>query len=204
MLVVARFEADELHGEVVAQPQARGLTEVGESFSFFLRHVVSVRAVDPCDRSPPGESSNLVPRHLRDRITNLVVVLDGVERFVLDAGRMAASQADADERGIKRLFFARRVQLEERRQARPNGRQGRLVRVIDLFEDRKQPALLAMIVKYQLCDVHLVSPVRLSNRDKHATAAVKGHHANAYARTLAAARRNRWKCMTFSGSCGGE
>jgi len=92
--------------------------------------------------------------HLRDRVPDVVVVSDGVERLALDPGRPPRRQAHLQQRRIEERFLGRRVQFEERRQPSPHCGQHLGVRAADLLQDREQPSLLVMVVKDQLGDIH--------------------------------------------------
>jgi hypothetical protein len=63
---------------------------------------------------------------------------------------------------IEDRLLGRRMQFEERRQPAPNRGQHPGVGAIDLLQDRENPALLVVVVKDQLGNVHGPSRHRIS------------------------------------------
>ncbi len=90
---------------------------------------------------------------LSDRIPDLVVVLDGVERFSLHPGRAVRGQPHLQQDRVEDGLLGRRVQFEERSQPVPDRRQHPGIGPVDLLQDREQPPLLTMVIKDQLGDV---------------------------------------------------
>jgi len=128
--------------------------EIGQPFAFLFSHVVAVGQVGARDGRVPLVTADRVPGHVRDRVADVVVVVDGVQGFVLYFSSPLPGDPDPQQRGIEDRLFRRRVQFEERAQSSPHGGQRAGVRPVDLFQDREQPPLLVMIVKDQLGDIH--------------------------------------------------
>ena len=84
------------------------------------------------------------------------MVLDRVERLVLDALGVAGGAADLEQRGIEELLLGLGMDLEEGRESGPHRGKRVTVRGVDLLEHREQPALLVMVVEDELGDVHAV------------------------------------------------
>ena len=182
---VPRLVGGEGHRKVVALLQPGQAAEIGQALAFLFGHVVAVGQVRPGDSLVPGVAANRVPRDLRDRVPDVVVITDGVQGLVLHARRPLRGDAHAQQRGIEELLLRRRVQLEEDRQPSPDGGQRSDVRPVDLLDDREQPALLMMIVKDQLGDVHARTPHCTQSDDALAT----GWH-SCYARGASRSQAN--------------
>lgn len=69
-----RLVGGELDGNVVAALQVGVPAEVGKIFAFLLSHVVTVGDPRIDHRRPPPLASRLLLAHVRDRITNIVVI----------------------------------------------------------------------------------------------------------------------------------
>jgi hypothetical protein len=138
----------------VAALQAGQPAEVGQALALLLGHVVAVGQVGRADRGEPGVAADRVPRHLGDRVPDLVVVVDGVEGLSLDPGGAARGQAHPQQLRIEDLLLRGRVQLEERRKPGPQRGQHLGLGAADLLQDRELPALLVVVVEDQLGDVH--------------------------------------------------
>jgi hypothetical protein len=82
------------------------------------------------------------------------VVSDGVQRLCLSASQAAGQLVHFEQFGIEDRFLGGGVQFEERRETGPEGAQRAGVRGVDLLEHGELPALLVMVVKDQLGDVH--------------------------------------------------
>jgi hypothetical protein len=54
-LVVASFEGDESHGQLMTELEPRVPPKVGKTFALFLGHVVTVGDVDGCYCAVPTE-----------------------------------------------------------------------------------------------------------------------------------------------------
>src|SRR6478735_4515348 len=109
---------------------------------------------------------------LSDRIPDLVVVLDGVERLPLHPGRAVRGQPHLQQDRVEDGLLGRRVQLEERSQPVPDPGQHPGIRPVDLLQDREQPPLLTMVIKDQFGDVQrsslaLVLPGTMSSWHAH-------------------------------------
>jgi hypothetical protein len=95
-----------------------------------------------------------VARDGRHGIADLVVVPDGVLGFVGRIGFAAGAFADAQQGRVEDPFLGLCVDLQKRRQPRPDRTQGAYVGAVDLIENGELPALLVVIVEDQLRDVH--------------------------------------------------
>src|ERR1022692_3514849 len=151
---VLRLEGREGDGQIVAQLELGETAEVGEAFAFFLGHVITVGQIHRGDRGVPFITTDLMAHDRGDRIPDVVVVVDRVEGFVLDAIRTARAHPYLQQFGVKDLLLRRGVQFEERRQPFPHRAQSSSVGTADLFQDRKEPALFVMVVEDQLGNVH--------------------------------------------------
>ena len=92
--------------------------------------------------------------HLGDRVPDLVVVADRVQRLCLGTGLPHGHQPYLQQRRIEDRFLGGGVQLEEDPQPLPYGGQSRRVRPADLLQDREQPSLLVVVIEDQVGDVH--------------------------------------------------
>jgi len=128
--------------------------EVGQALAFLFGHVIAVGHVRAGDGRVPVIAANRMPRGLRDRVPDLVVVADGVQGLVLHPGLAARGDPDPKKGGVEDRLLRCRMHLEEGGQPTPYGCQRLGIGPVDLLQDREQPSLLVMIVKDQLGDVH--------------------------------------------------
>jgi hypothetical protein len=116
--------------------------------------VIAVGQVRRRDGGEPAVAADLVAGDLCDRVSDVIVVADRIERLSLCPGPPTCGEAHLQQRWIEDRLLRRRVQVQERAQPGPHRRQGGGVRAPDLLQDREQPALLVVVVKDQLGDVH--------------------------------------------------
>src|SRR5690348_16893305 len=98
---VARLEGGEGNSEVMALLQPGETAEVGQALAFFLGHVIAVGEVRRGDGGEPVAAAGPVGGHLGDRVPDVIVVADGVQRLPLCPGAPARGQADSQQRGIE-------------------------------------------------------------------------------------------------------
>src|SRR5204862_3275014 len=98
----------------------------------------------------------LVPGDLSDGVADLVVVLDRVLGLVVGARLAAGAGADAQQGRIEMSPLGFGVDLEERREPRPDRGERLGVAAIDLLQDREQAALLVVVDEDELGDVHRI------------------------------------------------
>ena len=140
----------------MASLQPGQAAEIGQALAFFFGHVVAVGQVRGGHGRVPVIAAYRVPRGFRDRVPDLVVVVDGVQGLTFDPRLSPRGDPDLQQLGVEDRLLRRRVHLEEGRQPSPDRGQRLGVRPVDLLDDREQPTLLVMIVKDQLGDVHRV------------------------------------------------
>jgi hypothetical protein len=138
----------------VALLQPCHAAEIGQPLPFLFSHMVAVGQVGARDSRVPAVTTDRMARHVRDRVPDVVMVVDGVQGFILHLAPAPPRDPGLQQRGIEDRLLRCRVQFEERGQPAPYGGQRADVRPVDLFQDREQPPLLVMIVKDQLGDIH--------------------------------------------------
>ncbi len=158
-----RLEGREGDGQIVAQPEPGETAEVGEAFALFLSHVIAIRQIHGGDRGIPLAAAGLVARDCGDRVPDVVVIVDRVECFLLDAARAASARPRLQQRRVEDLLLRRGVQFKERRQPCPDGTESSGVATIDLLQDREEPALFVMVVEDQLGYVHEALQASMAN-----------------------------------------
>jgi hypothetical protein len=121
--------------------------------ALFFGHVVAVGLVGPRDRVIPAVAADLVISGHGDRVADVVVIADRIYGLGLRADAIDAF-AHAQQFRVEQLLLSLGVHLEKCGQPRPHSAQRRGVGVVDLFEPRKQPPLLMVVIKDQLGDVH--------------------------------------------------
>src|SRR6478736_8060961 len=90
-------------------------------------------------------------------VADLVMVADGIYGF-LGLSAVLEPLAELEQRRIEVDLFCLGVHLEHGRQAVPQDLQRLGIGLIDFVDASEQSALLFMISKDDLCDVHVVSP----------------------------------------------
>src|SRR6185312_6540022 len=150
---VPGLEGGEGHRQPVAQLEPGAAAEVGEALALFLGHVVAVGHVHRGDRRKPLAGARLVPGDRGDRVPDVVVVVDRIQRFRLGARRAARADAHRQQLGVEDRLLGGGVHLEERGQPGPYRFEGAGVGGVDLLEDREEPALFVVVVQDQLGDV---------------------------------------------------
>src|SRR5919107_672566 len=140
--------------EVVPQLERGVDAKVGQAFPLFLAHMIAVRLVGPKNGRVPALAPNSVTGDRCDRVADLVVILDRILGLVRRGGFAARALPQAQQRGIEYLLLGLGVNLEKGGEPLPHRGQAFRVGAVELLQDRKQPALLLMVVQNELCDIH--------------------------------------------------
>src|SRR3954464_5296462 len=151
---VGRIEHCEADCEVVPQLERGVDAKVGQALPLFLAHMVAVRLVSLGNGRMPALAPNSVTGDRCDRVADLVVILDRILGLVRRGGFAARSFPQAQKRGIEYLLLSLGVNLEKGGEPLPHRGQAFRVSAVELLQNRKQPALLLMVVQNELCDVH--------------------------------------------------
>ncbi|MEO8746978.1 MAG: hypothetical protein ABI379_04870, partial [Rhodanobacter sp.] len=153
-----RFERGERDGQTVSLLQAGVTAKIGEAFALLLSHVVAVGFPGCGNRGVPAAAAHGMERHFCHRITNVIVITDGIPRLGRRRLLAAGTFADVQQCWIEVLLLRSGVDFKKHRQPLPNGGQRVGVGPVDVIEDRKTTTLLAVVIANQLTDVHVMAP----------------------------------------------
>ena len=151
---VRGFESSEGDGEVMTRLQGGVATKVRQALALLLGHVVTVRLVSRSNGLIPALATHYMVSDALHRVADVVVVLDRVLGLLGRRVDATAAPAEMQQRGIEQPLLSRSVHLKEGRQTAPYRGQAGGVGALKLLKNGEQSALLVMVIKDQLGDIH--------------------------------------------------
>ena len=152
---VLGLELGEPDGDFVSKRQVGLLPEIRKAFPLFLAHVIAVCCIGGGNGLEPTRASYLFTGYRGHGVSDLVVILDRIFGLVCGAVLITRAFTDAEKVRVEKFLFRESVHFEKRGESSPNGGERPDVAPFDLFENREKPALLVMVVQYQLSNIHV-------------------------------------------------